>query len=244
MDQPRTAAAGTSAASPQRRSHPLRPMTVKMLLGAQRVGDGTLYVDNVEAGQVTVVGRIIAHEANQGTGGSAAKSVTYRISDGSGAILVRHWLDASVPVAEEEIVPVGEYIRACGTVKIWQDKPTLTGVARTIADYNEVIFHFLDTITAHLRVKGGPRDLPSPATSYATQHTATAAVPTATTRLSVEDAIKRAVTNADKAKGATLEEIQQFAQHHGHSASATRTALKALVDGGTLYSTDDVHYIC
>jgi replication factor A2 len=168
----RGGAAGGSAApggnspgnkNPQQKSSrapiPLRPVTVRQLLEAQRVGDGALVVSQAEIGSVTIAGRVIHSQGADGANTGTARSHTYQITDGTGVITVRHWLDASSTEASEPEAS-GSMVVATGNVKVYQDKPQLTGSVRVLHDANEFTYHLLDSIQVHLRMTQGDKQIP------------------------------------------------------------------------------------
>lgn len=142
------------ATAPRSAQIPLRPLTIKMILDAQRIGDGAMIVDGRDVGQVSLVARIV--DVDAATGGAAtAKSHAYRVTDGTGVLSVRHWLDTSKDPESQKPHPRNHYVFAVGMVKVFQDKPILTGTVRLVADCNEITYHFLDVISTHLRLTQG-----------------------------------------------------------------------------------------
>ena len=139
---------GDRKAAPTR---PLRPATIHQVHSAQHVGDGALVIDGRETGQVTLVGRVLSIDTNQDTG--VARSFSYKISDGSGLITVRHWLLGG----EEQALEPGTTVRATGTVSHWQNMPILTGTVRPLISGDEITFHLLECILTHNRITKGPR---------------------------------------------------------------------------------------
>jgi hypothetical protein len=139
-------------------TRPLRPATIHQVHSAQHVGDGALVIDGRECGQVTLVGRILSIDTNQDTG--AARSFSYKISDGSGLITVRHWL---IGGEGEQALDAGTTVRATGTVSHWQNQPILTGTVRPLISGDEITYHLLECILTHNRITKGPvRSKPAP----------------------------------------------------------------------------------
>jgi replication factor A2 len=234
------AAAATGAATGgAKRTHPLRPVTIKMLNDSQHVGDGVLVLDGRELGQAIVVGRVVEHEAP----GSAAtaKFHGYKVSDGSGIITVRHWLDPSS--LDQPQIPLGETLRAVGTVKIFQDKPMITGTVRGISS-NELYYHFLDTVLTHLRLTQGPRDSAanSPSAARVTPAASPALGMKASGGHSIEDAIKRVIQGANQRDGLTIDAISNALTPLGYQIGETRQAVKHLTSQGVLYTVDEIHF--
>lgn len=252
-------AAGASGGAKRNTTQPLRPMTIKMLLEATRVGDGAMVVDGREVGQVSVVGRVVEHETGaQST--TTAKSHGYRITDGTGIMTVRHWLDNN-STEEEHMLPVGTYMRACGNVRTWQDKPMLTGSVRFMNDNNEMLYHFLDVILTHLRLTQGPKSAPAARTAPSSeqgiksagmgggsaQPSAAAVAPRGPQGeidpVSLENAVRRALMQGKRsAAGVNFDDICSAVANHGYTAMDVKSTLRRMMDEGNIYSTDDVHY--
>ena len=133
-------------------TRPLRPATIHQVHSAQHVGDGALVIDGRECGQVTIVGRILSIDTNQDTG--VARSFSYKISDGSGLLTVRHWL---IGGEGEQALDAGVTVRATGTVSHWQNQPILTGTVRSLISGDEITYHLLECILTHNRITKGPR---------------------------------------------------------------------------------------
>ncbi|KAG6898363.1 hypothetical protein C0992_009038 [Termitomyces sp. T32_za158] len=70
-------------------SHSLRPLTIAQLLKASQAhSDAEWNVDDIEIGHVTVVGQVIAIQAQ-------TTNVLYWLDDGGGRIEARHWVDST-----------------------------------------------------------------------------------------------------------------------------------------------------
>jgi replication factor A2 len=233
-----------SKQAPRRSTNPLRPVTIKMITTSQRVGDGVLVIDGKEVGTVSVVGRITTVEAATGVG-ATAKSHAYKITDGSGQLTVRHWLDQSATDVAPEL-EVGSFVRATGTVKTFQDQPTLTGNVRAMEDMNEMTFHFLDTILTHLRIKNGDRQQVVP-DSAAGSTAAAQPTPFAVAGGSMEEAMAK-IIHQNNARGAGMDAAilhQQLVQA-GFEGSMrdTKDKIAQLVGGGTWFVVGGDKYAC
>jgi len=126
----------------------LRPVTMKMLYDAQRVGDGAVIIDGREVGQVTVVGRIVSVEPLGMAG--VAKMFTCVASDGTGSVTCKKWLDAGEAPGPEW--KVGGFVRVFGSVKMHDDRPQVTGQFKDVVDHNELTYHLLEAVHVHLRL--------------------------------------------------------------------------------------------
>jgi len=236
---------------------PLRPVTIRMILEAQRVGDGALVVGGQEIGSVTVAGRVIAAEGAAGAGQGTAKSHTYHITDGSGLLTVRHWLDASQDAAAPEPEPAGSLVVATGNVKVFQDKPQLTGNVRLLHDANELTLHLLDSINVYQRFALGDRQIPgsknksdgpgaTPATA-AMGHTAPAAAAPAAGGAdgqNLDAALHRVMMAADRAKGVSVAEAHakvQISMPHV-TMQEVKAKFEEMTNTGYYFPTSDGHY--
>ncbi|KEG08791.1 putative replication Factor A 28 kDa subunit [Trypanosoma grayi] len=229
---------------PQRRMHPIRPVTIKQLLEAQRVGEGVMVVDGREVTQATVVGRVIGYEdddANRVSGALTAKHYGYRITDGTGLVVVRQWMDAD---HNEEPLPVQCYVRASGTVKVWQNAPIVTGTVRLVSDCNELSYHFLDAILTHLRLTKGNKHAKEDAVPAVSNRASTLGVqnmlPGGDGKVFATDVLLNAIKqNARGDVGLTMDELTAAARQFGFSVSDVRAALRTLAAEGSVYQTHD-----
>ncbi|EKF38640.1 replication Factor A 28 kDa subunit, putative [Trypanosoma cruzi marinkellei] len=237
------AAAGSN--QPQRRMHPIRPVTIKQLLEAQRVGEGVMVVDGREVTQATVVGRVIGYEddtANRVTGALTAKHYGYRITDGTGLVVVRQWMDAD---HQEEPLPVQCYVRASGTVKVWQNAPIVTGTVRLVSDCNELNYHYLDVILTHLRLTRGDKHAKDEGAVPAVSNTASTLgvqnmLPGGGGKVFATDVLLNAIKqNARGDVGLTMDELAAAARQYGFSVNDVRVALRTLAAEGSVYQTHD-----
>lgn len=240
---PNSSAPGAGGA--KRQVQPIRPLTIKQVLEAQRVGDGVMVIDGREATQVTVVGRVI--ELESGTANNmTAKNFGYKISDGTGMVVVRQWLDANNSVAPH---PVGHFVRATGSIKVWQDKPIVTGTVRHSVDNNELTFHLLDAALTHLRITRGPvpAHKAAAAAPYAASSSAGGALHGMASHEKIypTDAVLAILkSRSDAGGGLTQEEIATEAQRYGISIAEIRSAMKSLLQEGRVFNVDNTRYAC
>lgn len=126
-------------------------MTIRQIKTAsQPHPDSDFKVDGVELGQLSlcaVVRNIAQHATN----------VSYTVEDGTGTIEVRQWLDnSSDDNGKASDVVMNSYIRVLGTVKAFQNKRSVSaGHIRRVDNYNEVLFHKLETVWVHLQITTG-----------------------------------------------------------------------------------------
>ncbi|KAG5509061.1 hypothetical protein JKF63_06069 [Porcisia hertigi] len=227
----------------QRRMHPIRPLTIKQMLEAQSVGGGVLVVDGREVTQATVVGRVVGYEnANMASGGGAitAKHFGYRITDNTGMLVVRQWVDAD---RAQEPIPLNTHVRASGTVNVWQQTPIVTGTVVSMADSNELNYHMLDAILTHFRLTQGNKHAAS--TGASMQNTASAVgiqnmLPGGDNKVLLTDLLISFIKqhgNGDA--GMLMDELTMLAQRYNFTYGDVRTAMRTLAAEGKVYQTHD-----
>ncbi|KAN0064808.1 Replication factor A protein 2 [Thecaphora frezii] len=141
-DSPSAKRAGTST---------LRPVTIRQILNAdQPHPDAEFTLDGVELGQLTFVA-VVRNVARNAT------NVSYSMEDGTGQIEVRQWLDSSSDDSQKAAeIDQNMYVRVLGTIKSFQNRRSVSaGHMRLIEDFNEVMFHKLDAVYAHLYLTRG-----------------------------------------------------------------------------------------
>ncbi|KAG8813790.1 replication factor A protein 2 [Serendipita sp. 399] len=105
--------------------------------------------------QVSVVAHV--HEVTAQT-----TSDVYRVSDGTGQMEIRHWIESRSPddmEADMEVSPLkGSYVRFIGMIRTFSDRKHLNAtLMRKVEDFNEVIFHFNEVIAmTMLNLRGPP----------------------------------------------------------------------------------------
>jgi len=96
----------------------------------------------------------------------------YEVEDSTGRVEVLMWIDNDE--SEEQVqkrsqwVP-GAYVRVVGSVRPKQNEPNVKSVnafhIRKVEDFNEITYHLLDSVHAHLYNTQGPKDSLPPAGS-------------------------------------------------------------------------------
>jgi replication factor A2 len=240
-----SAAAGTA-----RQVRPIRPVTIKQLLEAQRVGDGITVIDGREVTQVCVVGRISQFEAQAPTGAMTARHHGYIISDGTGSLLVRQWFEQDKEAPPQ--LPLNSFLRASGNVKVWQERPLVTGSARPIADCNELTFHFLDAVLTHLRITRGGRPSKSQQLEMRELTEAGRAAPPSAAnalgglplrvgageKIYCSDVVLHLIKHSGKVDGVTVDELVKGAAPYQFGVQDVRTALRALSKEAKVFEMD------
>ncbi len=236
--------------------NPIRCVSVKQLLNANRVGEGVTVIDGREATQVTVCGRIVEYENGAAATAVTAKHIGYRISDGTGLLVVRQWTDQG---AQQELLPIGQFIRCSGSVKVWMDSPLVTGSIRVILDANEFTYHLLECTLTHLRISQGTRSA---------KRSASAGVPQQQQQqqqmmmmggmqqqqqqqggamgggnVPCTEAVLRAIRGSGrKDLGLSVEEIAAAVARYSFSTSDVRNALRSLSGEGKVFLCGDNRY--
>ncbi|KAG2205498.1 hypothetical protein INT47_005872 [Mucor saturninus] len=125
----------------------LRPLTVKQIKGCSIPQDDLYRIDEADVTQVTIVGVIRSVQ-------ELATNYIYMVEDGTGAIEVKKWVEQSETPEESEarrLLLPDTYVRVNGRLNSFSGRISVSGhFIRPITDFNEVTYHFLDTIYIHL----------------------------------------------------------------------------------------------
>ncbi|KAJ8656345.1 hypothetical protein O0I10_007910 [Lichtheimia ornata] len=136
--------------------HTIRPLTVKQFQDIQIVSDNVFRLDDMDINSVTVVG--VVRDISPST-----TNLQYTIEDGTAMMEVRHWHEGSNGDGGElpNDISKGSYVRINGRVNQFNNRINCIAFAiRPITDFNEITFHFLEAILAHVRFtkpSGGDR---------------------------------------------------------------------------------------
>ncbi|EPY34960.1 replication factor A2 [Angomonas deanei] len=207
------------------------------------VGDGVMVIDGHEVTQATIVGRVVGYEnANMAAGGAqTAKHFGYRITDTTGLLVARQWVDGG---SESEPLPLNSHVRASGSVKVWQDAPVVTGTVVAVADSNELNYHALDAILTHLRLTKGNRR-PVEGKSSLTNTPGAVGVqnmlPGGSSNVPLTDLLVSVIRqNANGSdSGMSMDELVVSAQGYGFSSKDVGAALRILASEGKVYQMHD-----
>lgn len=243
-----------------RRINPIRPVTINQILTANNDVSAVLVVDGRELTQATVIGRIISYESanmNVGAGALTARHFGYRVSDNTGIMVVRQWVEAE---SVEEPIPVGCHVRASGTLKVWQGTPVVTGTVTAIADSNELNYHLLDAILTHLRLTRGNHHPNSNSSSASVKNSAAAGnggvikntaaavgfqnlLPGGSDDVPVTDLIVDAIRkNGNGDIGLSIDDIVAALKKYNVTVTDVRGALRVLAGEGQIYQTHDSRF--
>ena len=248
--QQRSGFGGGGDGGAKRVMHPIRSVTIKQLLTANRVGDGVTVIDGREATQVTVCGRIIEWENGAASAATSltAKHQGYRISDGTGMLVVRQWAEQGVV---QETIPIGQIVRCSGSVKVWMDKPTVTGTVRVVVDCNEFTYHLLECMLTHLRItqgnKGSSNKRSASAVAAVSNNPNTVGqmnvVPGGEGKILCTEAVLRSIRNSGrKDLGLSVDEIANAVTRYGFTISDVRSAIRSLSNEGKVFLCGDNRY--
>lgn len=137
---------------PQMRQR-ITPVTIKQINEAvQLVPDGDWTIHNIELNMVSFVGVIRSITNN-------TLSITISLEDGTGGIEIRRWInseDNSSDAEFEKFAPYEKkYVHVSGVLRSQGDKKTVQhSVIRPIEDHNEILYHHLSAIQAHVKAQG------------------------------------------------------------------------------------------
>lgn len=229
----------------------LLPVTVKQLMNAQTDASATFSIDGVPLYQVSIVGQIMKADRKP-------TNIYLEVEDGTGRIDVRKWIDAEggdnpAELAEAEAWTEGVYVRVVGSLREMNDRKSVVAYAVVpLTDYNEITYHLLSTIHAHLyNLKaskgpslgaGGTFGSGKPqfgAADYSSYQAPGAAKPQFS---GVQGDVLSAVKGTMVPEGASRQSIlQALGPRHGNDA--VLKAIAELNDDGLIYTTmDEDHF--
>jgi len=232
-------------------SQSLRPLTVMQLNKASQAHvDAEWRVDDVEIGQVTIVGQVVSIQ-------SQTTNCVYTIDDGTGRIEARQWIDSS---SEEETskwrgIEEEKYARVTGSLKSFGKKRYINANhIRNVKDSHEIYFHTLEAIAVNLTIERGPPSNPSSAlqtkpagstgmSAYGTQTNTTGVNDQFSHLPNLQRSIVRFImSQPTREEGIHVGMIAQ-AVGNGIGPSTISDALDKLLNNGDVYTTiDDSHF--
>lgn len=122
------------------------PVTVKILATACQAAstsDEPVRVHGQELQNITLVGKILSLEAG-------TTSFNYVLTDGTGQVEVKQWIDDENADSMIELAKEGRYVRIFGNVRSVNGNHIVQSFTiRPITDFNEVTFHNLEVIYVH-----------------------------------------------------------------------------------------------
>lgn len=237
---------------------------MKQLLNApEGSSEDSIKIDGVEQMQVTLVGMIMAVS-------ETSAKLTYTIDDGTGSIEVKLWIDTNeteASAAKRAAWKEGVYVRASGHARSFNSIRSIVAFRiSAITDFNEVTFHMLDTLNAHLyNTKGAlPGDqaeakpavsamaggmggmaapgMAAPGQKFGAYSAVSAPQQTSGGLSTLQDAALKLIRQSAASEGASLDSITRELSSFG-SMTDIKQAVEFLSSEGHIYSTiDDVHY--
>ncbi|XP_077239854.1 replication protein A 32 kDa subunit A-like isoform X2 [Tasmannia lanceolata] len=131
----------------------LLPLTVKQISETYQSDDKSNFViDDIEVNNVTLLG-MVSNKVEKVT------DVSFSLDDGTGRVEVHRWTNDSAESNEVAVIQNGMYVRVNGHLKAFQGKKHVAAFSvRPVTDYDEVAYHFIQCIHAHLcnkRLQGG-----------------------------------------------------------------------------------------
>ncbi|CAM42047.1 putative replication Factor A 28 kDa subunit [Leishmania braziliensis MHOM/BR/75/M2904] len=175
-----------------------------------------------------------------GGGAITAKHFGYRITDNTGMLVVRQWIDAD---RVQEPIPLNAHVRASGTVNVWQQTPIVTGTVVSMADSNEMNYHMLDAILTHFRLTQGNKRTQHSGASV--QNTASAVgmhnmLPGGDNKVLLTDLLVSFIKqHGSGGAGMSMDELTMAAQRYSFTHGDVRTAMRTLAAEGKVYQTHD-----
>lgn len=143
----------TSNLQEKKNTQSLVAVTVKQMFNAaSATADDSFQIDGVDVHNVSIVGKIVS-ATEQST------CLIYKIDDGTGKVEVRFWIDSD----DSELLnrnkaewQVGVYVRVTGQLRTFQGQRNVVAFQiRPVSDFNEVTYHFLEVVYAHLHRTNG-----------------------------------------------------------------------------------------
>ncbi|KAF8163362.1 hypothetical protein B0H34DRAFT_320662 [Crassisporium funariophilum] len=234
-------------------SQSLRPLTIAQLSKASQAHtDAEWRVDDVEIGQVTVVGQVASIQTQ-------TTNCVYSIDDGTGRMEARHWIDSSTDEDASKWggIEEGAYVRVTGGLKSFGKKRYINAThIRNAKDPHEVYFHILEAIAVNLIIERGPPSNPSLAqrkpanvagtgiSAYAAQNNSTGVKDQFSHLPPLQRSIVRFIMDQPpRDEGVHVAMIAKAIGASGEDARKISDALDKLMDDGHVFTTiDDSHF--
>jgi len=242
-----------SQSSPGGRKPPavsLRPVTIKQILNAnQPHADAEFTIDDTEPTQILFVAQVVGCEAG-------ATNIVYNVTDGSGILEVRQWLNNNEdPEAKVNSISHLAWVRVIGNIKSFHNKRSVTAAhIHVVTDMAEIFYHQVEALSVHLYFTKGPltesgalatssgaAGVPSDYTAAAVRGGADQYADMEPLQRQILMFMKNTITDEN---GSSVIEIANAVKKTGATADKISEAIDALTDNGFIYaSIDDEHYI-
>jgi len=228
----------------------LRPVTIRQIIEAsQEHGDAEFVIDGSVPTQLTFVAQVVNAVAG-------ATNINFRVIDGTGSMEVRQWLE-SKEEGDELVASFPDmcWVRILGNLKSFNGKKHVTA-ARIfrVTDYNEIFFHQLEALQAHLFfTKGSLGENNQPTSNAAggvpSAYTSGGAIGGGVDEYAGHTPLAKRMliwikSNTTSDDGVIMTDIARGVKDSGASAREISEAIDFLQDNGLIYATiDDDHYI-
>jgi len=235
-------------------SNSLRPFTISQLNKASQAHtDAEWRIEDVEIGQVTVVGQVVSIQKQ-------ATNCVYLVDDGTGRIEARHWVDSTNEDEGSKWGGIEErrYVRVTGGLKNFGKKRYINAThIRDMKDPHETYFHILEAIAVTLMIDRGHPSNPSLASQPKTGQNTTSnlsAYSAQSNSTGLPDQfghlpqLQRAIINfiisqPPQEEGIHVAAIAKAIGASGEDARKISDALDKLMDDGHVFTTiDDSHF--
>lgn len=232
----------------KRDAQTLVPLTIKQIVNVDHK-DGKFKIDGKDVSQISIIGVVLSIEVQP-------TNINYMIDDGTGKMNVRLYVDSDEEgQAKHTQIRENQYVRVIGNLRILGTPAVVAFQLIPITDFNEITFHYLETIHTHcLNTRGKPGVSPSKAAG-AVPGAAPAAM---NSNVSSNDF--GAVADGDSSFNDLQSQVLNIFNQDSNSESGTsiqtvcerlshlsrgdiQKAIEFLSDEGHLYSTiDEEHY--
>jgi len=223
-------------------SNSLRPFTIAQINRASQAHtDAEWRVDDVEIGQVSIIGQVASVQKQ-------TTNSVYVLDDGTGSLEARQWVDSEAEESTSGGIEELRYVKVNGTLKSFGKKRYINATQiRHITDPHEIYFHILESIYATLLVERGSPSNPAAPSAYSAQKNApSAAVKDQFSHLPAlqRSIIKFIMDQPPRDEGVHVALIAKaIAATSGEDAHNISDALDKLMDEGHVFTTiDDSHF--
>ncbi|KAG0308421.1 replication factor A protein 2 [Dissophora globulifera] len=222
-------------------NHSLRPVTIKQLQNAvQTQADGDFRIDGQDLHQFTFIAAV------RGVNRQSTHH-TFSVEDGTGVIDARRY-----PSEEEDLSAIieGSYVRVVGLLKNMNDRfmVAVHGI-RPILDMNELTYHNLEVIYAHVsltRSKHGGMGMDTGSTAHGAFGTSYGGSSSSGPGQMAErqEQIAEMIRNHPaKETGVHRQEIVARFQQSFGSANAVNSVISHMIEDGFVYPAEDEDHL-
>lgn len=208
------------------------PVTLKQVIDAflNSPPSGSIFIDGIPAQHVAICANLVTVEEKP-------TFYTFTIDDGTGSKEVRMFRNTTEDESKDLDVQAGDYITFVASCKNFNNKWQInTSAVTKVTDFNEVIFHQLQALKAHVKLTSSPTQGKSESGSKGESGS----------ELFVADNDGDAFLNAVKQLSAMCPDgvpAEQVASVVKMPVAKVTAQLDELVSEGTLYTPMDLHYL-